>query len=96
MAWPAESATIGNTVIIGIAIQVVCFPITTASPSSLVPIQRLIAATIGMLVTTYSALALATCDPPADFHTTIGKCHFKPPIWDSCIRSIAPQDNKSR
>ncbi len=71
MAWPAESATIGNIVIIGIAIQVVCFPITITSPSPLIPIQLLIAATTRMLMAAYSALALTTCDPPANFHTTI-------------------------
>ena len=57
-------------------------PITIASSSPLIPIQRLVATVTRMPMATYQALALATCDSPANFYITIRKCHFTPPIVD--------------
>jgi len=73
MAWPAENTTIAKTVIVRIFIQVVGFPITIASSSPLIPIQCLVATVTRMPMATYHALALATCDPPANFYITIRK-----------------------
>ncbi len=79
MTTPAESTAIGNRIIIGIIIKVVCFPITITSSPILVPIQHLVATTARMVVTTYSALALTSCDIPANLLTSLRKCHTSPP-----------------
>ena len=96
MARPTENTTIANSIIIGIAIQMMGFPITITTPSPLVPIQRLIAATTRMVMTIYSTLASTTCDPPANFNIAIRKCHFKPPIRDNRKRIILPIKRMSR
>lgn len=81
MTIPAQDFTIGEGIIIGIAIYMMCFPSALSASASIFPHQLLVACAL-MPMPRYPTFTFTANYVPTRFDSVIQKCHFAPPpIW---------------